>query len=973
MSHPIIQLLWVLILGLTALSGNSQDSIDPYFLNQNGDTLEITNWSPHAVHVDSLGVAWYATSSGLVKYDGHQIKQYRTGRPSAFTLPNESLTAVCEDYANILWLGSATEGVIRFNPKNGTFTELKDIMKSSEYELTQINAIIHLDSTLYISAPFQGFFEYHIPSKSLSKQGLVNPVHGSNIVPNKLEILPDGKIALISYNGIVIKENNKYSPVFPIPNVDVYSGSFVSASQLLLCKYASDELYLFDIEQWSIHEVFTKLSSTIFNIQNVGNDKILFATGSGIYSWTGTSISIDASLPLSYEGLPSHSVAAIHKGCGEKTHFLTNHKGGGYFIPKTEVFQWRYKGDVRNFQFAGDDLLIADKGGIFRLKGSDKDPLYMARPNRNIHTFLPLDEDLYLINNQIKNSYSSFTSFWSKKRNKIVDEYRSRLFFYLSQLSNGDIVVDSRLVDSIQNYRIAFGGQIVEQIKDETYPDYSVNHFLELENGNILLASFKDGVFEINKERSEVFQWEYEDMNKGHLNSNNVHLLLEHTDGRLFIATDKGVNIIMPQRTETQYLDSSNGLQFSQILGMQEDEAENVWLFHNEQIVRVGRDGSVVKIPLPKEFKINLREVRMKLALFEGQIYFLCKEGIGYFDPDTLADFSKPEKPLVLSAFSKDHTFDVVSRDLAIPYNQRDIDIYIGAPLETDRNIKYTHYLEGYDDDWQISETDRTIDYTNLQPGKYSLSLKATNLQGEERLHLNALSFTIIPPWYRTWAMIILYWIIAATIIYALYKWRMKRMLRYQELRAQIAGNLHDSVGTYLAGMNMMAELISTKVPEELRSNVLEIKNIGDRAINRIQDLSWASDPTKDNIDALIQYLNEQAAIYEGNNRASIRIENKTRTLSQTINPLQRQYLIFIFQEYLQYFESKGEKEIRVTLNKMDRHIVLSLVAQHPYNDIEQYKSTTLLKAIRDSHAQVKIHNNGVSQILIELPDNQSV
>ncbi|MCB0316506.1 MAG: hybrid sensor histidine kinase/response regulator, partial [Calditrichaeota bacterium] len=69
---------------------------------------------------------------------------------------------------------------------------------------------------------------------------------------------------------------------------------------------------------------------------------------------------------------------------------------------------------------------------------------------------------------------------------------------------------------------------------------------------------------------------------------------------------------------------------------------------------------------------------------------------------------------------------------------------------------RYQVFLEGFDENWSnwIAETQK--DYTNIPEGDYAFRVRAKNIYG----HLSEegrYQFTILPPWYRSWWMYLIY------------------------------------------------------------------------------------------------------------------------------------------------------------------------------------------------------------------------
>jgi len=92
-------------------------------------------------------------------------------------------------------------------------------------------------------------------------------------------------------------------------------------------------------------------------------------------------------------------------------------------------------------------------------------------------------------------------------------------------------------------------------------------------------------------------------------------------------------------------------------------------------------------------------------------------------------------------------------QDIEMPYSQNQIQFEYALPwFDGFQNNRYRFQLEGFDRDWSDWQATARKEYTNLSEGRYSFRVQARNVYGdlsEEAL----LSFTILPPWYRTlWA-----------------------------------------------------------------------------------------------------------------------------------------------------------------------------------------------------------------------------
>ena len=98
------------------------------------------------------------------------------------------------------------------------------------------------------------------------------------------------------------------------------------------------------------------------------------------------------------------------------------------------------------------------------------------------------------------------------------------------------------------------------------------------------------------------------------------------------------------------------------------------------------------------------------------------------------------------------------------------------------QNISYSYYLEGFDEDWSVWSHKSEREFTNLPPGHYTFQVKSRNNFDNES-PVASFSFTILPPWYRTWWAYLLYVCLFAAMMYWFYKWQQQR---YNEQQKQL-------------------------------------------------------------------------------------------------------------------------------------------------------------------------------------------
>lgn len=121
-----------------------------------------------------------------------------------------------------------------------------------------------------------------------------------------------------------------------------------------------------------------------------------------------------------------------------------------------------------------------------------------------------------------------------------------------------------------------------------------------------------------------------------------------------------------------------------------------------------------------------------------------------------------------------------IPENLVLPYDKNSISFDFNA-IETGKNhlVKYQYMLVGYDKDWNPAGDKSTATFGNIYEGSYTFKVRA---QSPEGLWSQPLSYTfrVLPPWWRTWWMYVLYAVIIGSAIVFIFRWNTKRII-YQK------------------------------------------------------------------------------------------------------------------------------------------------------------------------------------------------
>jgi signal transduction histidine kinase/ligand-binding sensor domain-containing protein len=193
---------------------------------------------------------------------------------------------------------------------------------------------------------------------------------------------------------------------------------------------------------------------------------------------------------------------------------------------------------------------------------------------------------------------------------------------------------------------------------------------------------------------------------------------------------------------------------------------------------------------------------------------------------------------------------------------------FTGLSFRAPDKVRFRWKLDGIDQDWQDSGTQRVIGCGPLSPGDYRLRVRACNSDGVWNDEDTTLAFTVLPHFWETWwfkvaaligsfavmAMLVLLWLRRR------YRRKLERVQRQHEIereRARIARDLHDDLGTSLTQISVLSSLANREQtkPDKARQLIEQIGGRSQAMVTALDEIVWAVNPQNDSLAALVNYL----------------------------------------------------------------------------------------------------------------------
>jgi signal transduction histidine kinase len=216
---------------------------------------------------------------------------------------------------------------------------------------------------------------------------------------------------------------------------------------------------------------------------------------------------------------------------------------------------------------------------------------------------------------------------------------------------------------------------------------------------------------------------------------------------------------------------------------LKEDQAGNLWVLNGLAIARKQADGfvldSLTLLPLARGATALLQANDSSFWLSRPSgLFHLAGRGAASLPPFA----TRLTQAKVISTDS----LLPLQNPPPLPYASRSIQFqFMAANYFDEKATQFQYRLENNDAGWSGWTLQAQKEYTNLPEGSYTFRVRAKNSYGQLG-DATSYSFTILPPWYRTWAAYLGYAILAGALVWLFARVRTRHLRLQNERQARL-------------------------------------------------------------------------------------------------------------------------------------------------------------------------------------------
>lgn len=772
-----------------------------YELNIQGTPF---NKKVNTLFEDSIGYLWIGTETGLYRYDGNNIVEYRNNVFDAYSIPNNSINSIVEDDNQNLWIGSESflifydrkQNKFRGFYKNATSVVLQKTSKGDIWANPRNTGLVLIKKNqVFDKVNLESYFNYNSNQNILKYDKQINSFIEDSferywVGTNKGILFLDKKNKFIKTNFTkeirVLKkgENNK---IFAVTNQGLYILGYnksdhnlevlESYPNIIQSNEAEDLLTSIAINPSSKNLWIGTTNGLIKGIKGDNDyDFIYYSKGSL------TNIQINSLVFDSYGNLWLGSQNGINKHISRTSLFDFHNMNTTSKLKHSKTLSLHF--------CSQNNLLIGTNKGLYKYNTQNKvyNEISIAN-NPNISNISKIvdnyDKNEILIssdnilyksvqfNTNANSIFLEKIKTYNKRITDIIPINKNEIW---TALWDGGIDIINT-VSPISNFK----KDIIRKI---SHTHTSV--FLLTTNNQLWIGTRGEGLFKIDF-NNETFN-EYLPSKDG-LSSNAILSLHEDSKKNIWVGTrGGGLNLYLKNKNSFKSYNNSKGLTPNTIVAIKEDNNGYIWMSTQDGITRFDVNSQKF-IPFGIEDGIKENHFvfnscsanKNKNHLYFGNtggfysVYpnkFLKKDKI----PSTVItnfivlEESKNNTTISELKNSNNGTIDP-AKTIVLPFNQNNIVInFSSLDLTTPNKNEYAYKLEGLNNYWvYTTASNRNANYNNLPPGTYTFKVKSSNSDGVWNEVATEQKFVITPPYWKSTLAYLIYWLIAGIILYAGY------------------------------------------------------------------------------------------------------------------------------------------------------------------------------------------------------------
>jgi ligand-binding sensor domain-containing protein/serine phosphatase RsbU (regulator of sigma subunit) len=784
----------------------------------------------YAIVQDSKGFIWCGTENGINKYDGYNVTSYPFNPEDSTGISAAQVRALLIDKNDKLWIGTFRGGLCCLDLKTNRFKSWKpDSLSKNGISSDLVNSILEVNDSILALGTSKGLDLFN-----RNTQAFTVFTHSDNDANSMLAdycrglgLDKEGNI-YIGHPGKgmskFIPSQKKFTRIVPgATNRDLTTANLrnimMDRDGLLWISLWNTGMNILDTKTGIIHSNIRDTNALVKPVQRLGlvfsfyedrSGNIWFATAeSGICRLnkkTGEAIYFknNPDDSESFGDNTSFCVFEDRKGLvwggtwrGGMSCFNASSLQFGHFKHEKNAMNTLPNNSVYTLAEMGNNEVAIGTGAsisVFNTLKKTFTPFYMN----------PKDDGSLLVNSQVTGILKDRAgTYWITSGGGGLYHYfpdKKDYKNYVPYENPNALLTDNELqmaLDKNDDLWIACpqGLHLYNKEKDNfsrftheagnpnSIPTNNILCIASDKKGNVWLGSEKHGLILLNPNKRE-FAYFYNETKQKSSGGLSVLFIYPDSKNTLWLITSDGLLRMDTEKRQVENITDKNSLFGNTTMNVIEDKMGMMWITTEKGLVKYDPQGNEGICFFEKDgLQGKNFYLGCQLRLSDGSILLGGANGFNYFKPENIkADTSSPGV-----AFTG---FQVLNKTYPLPQETaytKEIDLtyrdyffsvdFAAIDFADPSQNRFQYKLMGFNDDWVNIDQQHSITFTNLDPGTYTLQIKAATRNERWSEKPLEIKISISPPFWKTKWFYLLCIVSGLLILYGYIRWREKQLL----------------------------------------------------------------------------------------------------------------------------------------------------------------------------------------------------
>ena len=799
----------------------------------------LSNSTIEAILQDSRGFLWFGTRDGLNRYDGNRMVVYRNSSNDSSSISDNFVTSLFEDNQQNIWVGSYN-GLNIFDPKSNQFSRIKYQPANRGTNSNNYISVISGDSKgrIWIGTTGDGLSIYNPKSNRFKPVACKQSANASEQERNIYTFFEDsrGNLWAGTESGLYIyhKNSEAFYAINPQPaktgKMGVRSIAEDKFGRLLLgMEY--NGLIIFNpaagTTQQYLHKAgdASSITSNMLRCVSVSSNGDIWigCVNGGLDKFdpatqTFYNYQVEPDNPGS---LSQRTVSALYPD-RQGNLWIGTHRGGvNLYSPGSEKFNlYRQKPGKSSLNFNDVKTFCEDRKGNIWV-GTDGGGLNVFSPEDNQFTYFKHDpfnpsslgsnevidikEDsdgqLWIATwggglclfNPSANNFTRFSGI-NKKYGNLNSDYIQCIF----ETDKEQLLIGTYFGGLYQFNRISRTFTPVQKSKSGATALFGKN----------ILSITRDRVGDtwIGTDDGGLNKWvaasgEFEHYFHTDVKMPDIRVIFSDNKGNIWVGQE-GLYLYNRESDRFSKFTDAEGLASLFIKGIVEDDKGFLWISTSNGLRQLDPNTKTVRSYNTGDGLQDMEfEANACLKTRDGQIYFGGVNGFNSFFPKDIRVNSYVPPVFVTDFQVQNKTItggqnEVLKEDISytkrlrLDYKQATFSFGFAAlNFTTSKNNRFLYKLDHWDKDWISAGVEQVASYTNVSPGTYTFTVKASNNDGLWNEKGYSIEIVITPPFWSTWWFRLL--VVSALFAAGYYLYRIRRKIQQQRYEEEKKEAIH--------------------------------------------------------------------------------------------------------------------------------------------------------------------------------------